>query len=44
MCTTLGYIIQFDPKEGKVGFYFKELGLGRSVVLNLVTKLPSNGY
>ena len=40
LCTPLGYIVQFEPYcgagEGKV----KELGIGGSVVVNLLAELP----
>lgn len=44
LCTRLGYIVQFEPYEGKAAFYDKELGLGASVVMDLLSELPSNGY
>ena len=40
LCDRLGYPIQCDPYQGACGTYDKELGVGASVVLDLVSKLP----
>jgi len=40
LCERLGYLIQFDPYQS--GEYDKDVGLGASVVLNLVSKLPQS--
>ena len=39
--TPLGYAIQFYPYAGKDANYDKDLGLGGSVVMSLVSKFPS---
>ena len=41
--TPLGYCVQMDPYQG-AGVTDKQLGLGGSVVINLVDKLPSDSY
>ncbi|CAB4067830.1 unnamed protein product [Lepeophtheirus salmonis] len=38
--TTLGYALQFYPYAGKDSSYNKEIDLGGSVIMNLVSKLP----
>ena len=40
LCDRLGYLIQCEPYQGASGTYNKELGVGASVVLDLVSKLP----
>ena len=40
LCDRLGYFIQCDPYQGACGTYDKELGVGASVVLDLVSELP----
>ncbi|XP_040567960.1 piggyBac transposable element-derived protein 3-like [Lepeophtheirus salmonis] len=37
---TLGYAVQFYPYAGKDSSYNKDIGLGGSVIMNLVSKLP----
>lgn len=44
LCTRLGYMVQFEAYEGKAALYNKDLGLGGSVVVDLLSELPSNGY
>ena len=39
--TPLGYAIQFYPYAGKDGNYNKDIGLGGSVVMTLMSKLPT---
>ena len=39
--TPLGYVIQFYPYAGKDDNYNKDIGLGRSVVMTLMSKLPT---
>ena len=36
----LGYLVQCDPYQGACETYGKELGVGASVILDLVSKLP----
>ena len=36
----MGYIIQCEPYQGASGTHDKELGVGASVVLDLVSELP----
>ena len=40
LCDRLGYIIQCEPYQGASGTHDKELGVGASVVLDLVSELP----
>ena len=40
LCDRLGYLIQCDPYQGACRTYDKELGVGASVVLDLVYELP----
>ena len=40
LCDRLGYLIQRDPHQGACGTYNKELGVGASVVPDLVSVLP----
>ena len=40
LCDCLGYLVQCDPYQGACETYGKELGVGASVILNLVSKLP----
>ena len=40
LCDRLGYLIQCEPYHGACGIYDKELGVGASVVLDLVSELP----
>ena len=40
LCDRLGYLIQCDPYQGACGTYHKELDVGASVVLDLVSELP----
>jgi len=43
LCDRFGYLIQFDPYQGASGPAFdKNIGLGASVVLDLVSELPSD--
>ena len=42
LCDRLGYLIECDPYQGACGTYNKELGVGASVVLNLVLELSSD--
>ena len=42
LCDCLGHLIQCDPYQGACGTYNKELGVGASVVLNLVSELSSD--
>lgn len=43
LCTRLGYVVQVEPYQGAAtGNTNPELGVGRSVVMNLVKKLPTN--
>lgn len=45
MCTRLGYLIQAEPYQGaKTGNTMPQLGVGGSVVMNLVNKLPSGEH
>ena len=39
LCNRLGYLIQCDPYQGACGTYDNELGVGASVVLDLVSEL-----
>ena len=39
--TPLGYAIQFYPYAGKDDNYNKDIGLGGSVVMTLISKLPT---
>ena len=41
LCDRLGYLIQCEPYQGASGTYDKEVGVGASVVLDLVSKLQS---
>ena len=38
--TTLGYLVQFQPYQGKGSVTHSEFGLGGSVVLDLINNLP----
>ena len=40
LCNRLGYLIQCDPYQEACGTYDKELGVGDSVVLDLVSEVP----
>ena len=40
LCDRLEYLIQCEPYQGASGTYNKELGVGASVVLDSVSKLP----
>ena len=40
LCNRFGYLIQCDPYQGACGTYDKELGVGASVVLDMVSELP----
>lgn len=43
VCTRLGYLIQAEPYQGKLsGNTIPELGVGGSVVVDLLSKLPQN--
>lgn len=42
MTTSLGYLIQFDPYQGASKTAFKDVGMGGSVVLNLISCLPND--
>ena len=41
LCNRLGYLIQFEPYQGS-GEYDRSLGLGPSVILDLISELPAN--
>ena len=40
LCDRLGYLVQFEPYQS--GQYDKDIGLGASVVLDLISELPSD--
>ena len=40
LCDRLGYLIQCEPYQGASGTYDRELGVGASVALDLVSELP----
>lgn len=43
LCDRLGYLIQFEPYQGSGGAgYDRTIGLGPSVILDLISELPSN--
>ena len=40
LCTSLGYIVQFEPYAGAGEVRIPEVGVGGSVVLDLISELP----
>ena len=42
MTTPLGYLIQFDPYQGAAKCAYGDIGLGGTVVMKLISRLPDN--